>query len=734
MTEPTPLRDGERRSLSGDIRRIRWETSDGDFQVVLIAVTTRRLVPAVIRGAALSVGEQVSVAGTVQRHKSGELQLVVDECRRILPKTADGIATYLGSGIVSGIGPKIARDIVETFGEETLDVLDSAPERIREVPGIGAKRAEAITAAWGRQTAVRDIMIFLQSHGISPAYSVRIYNEYGAGAVPVVRQDPYRLASDVRGIGFRIADRIAGESGIRGDDPRRVRAGVAFALTEAVSDGHIYLPETMLVEYAAGLLEVGEDSVREAMEALVASQRLVRDGDPSSDPDDPGAPIYQRETFEQEEELAARLRALAVVPTKLPAPDARAMSAVERRLSFRLGGGQRAAIQELVGPAVGVLTGGPGTGKTTIVRAMVLLAREHGLKVELAAPTGRAAKRIAESTGFEARTVHRLLGYDPRTGTFQRNEDAPLPCDVVIVDESSMLDQQLTLAVARALRPGTALLLVGDIEQLPSVGPGDVLSDVIRSGVVPVARLDEVFRQSGDSEIVSCAHAIRHGELAQPSTSRTGQYFFIRASDPEAVVRTVVKLVVERFPAAFGLDPKRDVQCLVPMHSGPVGTQALNSALQEALGGRGPALIKGNRRICAGDKVMQVRNNYNLETFNGDIGVVRSVDVDRVAAEVEFDGRVVGYERNDLDDLVLGYAVSVHKSQGSEFPAVVLALTTHHYKLLQRNLLYTAVTRAQQRLVIVGSPRALRMAADGVSSVRRHTRLADRLRGVSDRQ
>lgn len=441
--------------------------------------------------------------------------------------------------------------------------------------------------------------------------------------------------------------------------------------------------------------------------------------------------MYLRRSYVVECAVAAHVAALsAPSPSTGAGLHAAELAAVEARLSFALAPGQRVALERLVGARIGVLTGGPGTGKTTIVRAVVAAAAQRRLSVALAAPTGRAAKRLSESTGDDARTLHRLLSFDPRTGQFGRDGDTPLECDLVIVDEASMLDQELALALLSALSPATSLLLVGDVEQLPSVGAGEVLADLIRSECVAVARLDRVFRQAAESQILDCAHAIRGGEVPTPSVGPRGEYFFIEARDPGHAVQAVCRVVTARLPAAFGLDPVADVQVLAPMHGGALGTQVLNAALQEAIHGErpsGPALVRGTRRVGVGDKVMQIRNNYDLEVFNGDIGVVTGVDVDALTLDVRFDEREVRYGREQIDDLVLAYAVSVHKSQGSEFRAVVLVLTTHHFKLLQRNLLYTAVTRARERLVIVGTQRALRMAIDDAAQERRYTRLAARI-------
>jgi exodeoxyribonuclease V alpha subunit len=722
-------REGDPAEVRGAIERVRYESEDGEFQVLVVRGHRGGDRTVVVRGHALRVGEQVVVHGAVRRHRSGELQVDAERVDRVLPKTVEGIESYLASSGVKGIGPKIARDIVATFGAKTLEVLDGAPARLREVPGIGAKRAASIKESWARATAIREVMIFLQSRGISPAYAVRIHKAYGPRAVRIVEADPYRLARDIRGIGFRIADGIARHSGFSETDPRRVRAGVEFALRTALDDGHTLLPEPLLVETCVGILSVPEEMIGDAIAALVAADRVARET-----LEDGSCGYMLTEVRDDEVELASRVARAASNESRIAAPSDADMAYVESRLGFALSRGQARALRDVVGCGVAVLTGGPGTGKTTIVKAALGLVKRQRRRVLLAAPTGRAAKRLSESTSEEARTIHRLLGFDPRLGTFTKCEDDPIDTDLLVVDEASMLDQSLALAVIRALPRGASLLLVGDVEQLPSVGAGNVLRDVIGSDVVTVARLDDIFRQAADSEIVSCAHAIRRGELATPSTSAKGEYFFIEASEPERAIEAVRRVVVERMPHAFGLSPIADIQCLTPMNTGALGTRALNAALQSALGIGGPALVRGERRLHAGDKVMQVRNNYDLDVFNGDIGVIRSIDTESLKAIVEFDGRAVEYGTDALDELTLAYAVTVHKSQGSEFRGVVLVLTTHHFKLLQRNLLYTAVTRARERLVIVGSKRALRMAIDSVAGVERFTllrrRIADAVRRV----
>ena len=725
--KPNPhLREGADLVVEGRVARVRFGSDDGAFQVVVIASKAHGQVTAVVRDAALEPGELLSASGRVERHSTGELQLAVKELRRQLPSTEEGLVAYLGSGQISGVGPAMAERIVAAFGDDTLRVLDEEPERLAEVAGLGPKRVASIQEAWGSGQAARDVMIFLRSQGISGAYASRILEAYGQRAVAVVRADPYRLSRDIDGIGFRTADRIAQSMGVALDDLRRARAGVDHILDEAGHSGHVFAPMLTVVESASALLEAPLERVEEAVAQGVADGSLIED-------QHDGAPtLYRRARYDEERELARRLAAHAGSACRVPSLSEEALASIEGRLGFTLADGQRRALSHIVGAPLAVLTGGPGTGKTTIVRAVVDAVERHRLRYALAAPTGRAAQRLSESTQREASTLHRLLGFDPRTGRFTRDAREPLETDVVVCDEASMVDQRLMLALTRAMPKGAMLLLVGDNEQLPSVGAGDVLAHVIESGAANVAVLESVFRQGEHSGIVRAAHAIRAGRMEPSSADRGGDYFLVRSSSPETVAERIVTMVTERMPSAFGLDPIDDIQVLVPMHRGPVGTQALNEALQAALGVGGPHLQKGERRLHVGDKVMQRRNDYKLEVYNGDIGRIVAIDVASVSAVVRFGSRHVTYRASDLDSLELAYAITVHKSQGSEFPAVVLGLTMQHYTLLQRHLLYTGVTRAKERLVLVGDPRAFDMAVGSAPGSRRFTALADRVREAFD--
>ena len=718
--------DSDMVAVTGVVEALRYASDDDEFQVLVVAVDDGSRCTAVVRGAALRVDEQVRLFGQWKRHRSGELQLEAARVERVLPTTPEGIVRFLSSSLVPGVGETYARKIVAHFGDRTLKVLSDEPARLREVPGIGRKRSEQIAAEWARLEAVRGVLIFLQTFGISPAYASRILKRYGDRAVAVIRDDPWQLARDIRGIGFVLADRIARTFEMDEADPRRLRAALEYALHEARGEGHTFLPREELVVHTVELLRggVADAQVEEALLQLVHEQRLALDLDvlPGRDA------VYRRFTLDQEEELSARVEALARASCRLVPPGPLDWEHMEAGFTFSLSDEQRRALEVVCGASVAVLTGGPGTGKTTIVRAVVRHAQRQRCRILLAAPTGRAARRLAESTGLEARTIHRLLEYDPHLHAFTRDEVTPLDCDLVVIDESSMLDQELGAALFRALAPGTAVVLVGDADQLPPVGAGQVFADLIASAALPVANLNRVFRQGERSDIVVAAHAVRAGVMPELPEGRQADFFFIRRPDPDEALATLVELVTERMPRAFGLDPLRDIQVLVPVHRGPLGTKAVNEVLQRHLGGHGEGLTVRGTSFHAGDRVMQVRNNYELDCFNGDIGFVLRVDRQAGRMVVGFDDREVVYSREAAEELEHAWAITIHKSQGSEFPAVVMALATQHFKMLQRNLVYTGMTRARSRLVVVGNDRAFRMAVDHVSGVERFTGLAVRVR------
>jgi exodeoxyribonuclease V alpha subunit len=606
-----------------------------------------------------------------------------------------------------------------------FDLIEQRPDRLREVAGVGPVRAKRVVAGWAEQKVIREIMLFLHSHGVGTSRSVRIYKTYGPDAVRVVSEDPYRLARDVRGIGFRTADRIAERLGIGRTAMIRVRAGISFALAEAMEEGHCGLPEEHLVVLAGNLLEVPEDLAREAIRLELAEGAVVADTLAGE------SCVFLAGLHRAEREIAERLRRLAAGAPPWPAVDAdRAIPWVEGKTGLALAESQRAAVRLALTAKVLVVTGGPGVGKTTLMNSILRILAAKGVRMALCAPTGRAAKRLSESTGREATTIHRLLEADPKEGGFGRGELNPLDCDLLVLDEASMVDVPLMRALLKALPEGAALLLVGDVDQLPSVGPGQVLADVIASGTVPVVRLAEVFRQAAGSRIVTNAHLINRGRMPDLAPREEADFFFVEAAGPEDGVAKVLALVRERIPRRFGLDPVRDVQVLCPMNRGGLGARSLNIELQRALNPPGEARVERfGWTFGPGDKVMQVVNDHERQVYNGDLGVIRRVDPEEGELLVDFEGREVAYGFGELDELVLAYATTVHKSQGSEYPAVVIPLTTQHYPMLQRSLVYTGVTRGKRLVVLVGQERALAAAVRGRQARRRWSKLGEWLRG-----
>ena len=713
--------------MRGQLARIRFESDDGEFAVAEIDLEDGQRVTIVGSLLGVKLGQDVEVAGQWQTHAKFGKQLALQSIHPVVPTTPEAIERYLSSGLIDGIGPVLAQRIVEHFGEKTLDVLDDNPFRIIDVPGIGGKRAESIIKAWNEQRAVRSVMVFLHQHGISPKFAARIWRFYGSRAIEVIQTNPYRLADDIWGIGFKKADDIAREAGIALDAPERIRAGMLYALTEAHDDGHVYLPKPELFDRAAKLLAQPTELMGDALEVLVEQGRAVVEK-----PDEhEELLVFRASAFEAETVAAEHLRRLNASDRRFQVRSVdHHLHSTQERLGFELAPAQREAVRASWLNKVTVITGGPGTGKTTIVRAVCGLGKELDQRIGLCAPTGRAAKRLAEATGRDASTAHRLLEYSIREGGFQRNADNPLDVDMLIVDEASMLDTYLIAAIAAAIPTHAALLLVGDVDQLPSVGPGNVLADVIVSGAVAVVRLTEIFRQARESNIILNAHQINHGQMPIAPLRDDGElsdFYVIATEEPDVAQDRIFQLVTDRIPNAFGLDPMTEVQVLAPMHRGRVGTQALNERLQQHFSAGHREYQRGSTLWRVGDKVMQTRNNYDHEIFNGDLGRIVEINTHTKHVGVRFDHRTVSLEFGDLDDLTLAYAITVHKAQGSEYRGVVIPLLTQHYVMLQRNLLYTAVTRATELVIIVGSPKAISMAITNDTAQRRYSRLDARL-------
>ena len=690
------------------------------------------------------VGESLRLRGRWTSHPKYGRQFEVHSYTTVLPATTQGIQRYLGSGLIKGIGPVMAERMVAHFGVDIMHIIESEPARLIEVDGLGPKRTAKITAAWAEQKAIKEVMVFLQGVGVSTSLAVRIYKKYGDEAIAVVRDEPYRLAADVWGIGFKTADTIAAAVGIARDSPERIKAGLAYTLSEAADDGHCYLPAPNLMADAAKILEVPAELITPCLDELAAAEGVIRESVPpaAAAPDQaetaPQVPAVYLPPFLMAERAlsAALLRLLAARADRLAAfrdvDWGKALAWLRSRTGTPLAPEQEEAVRLALTSRVAVLTGGPGCGKSFTVRSVVALARAKGAKVVLAAPTGRAAKRLAELTGHEAATIHRLLQLRPG-GDPSFDATTPLDADLVVVDETSMVDLILANKLVKAVPPGAHLLLVGDVDQLPSVGAGEVLRDLLTAGTLPVVRLTKIFRQAQQSGIVVNAHKINAG--VSPGLTGFADFFWFACDEPEEVAALVTDIVARRIPARFGLDPRRDVQVLCPMHRGPAGAGNLNLALQEALtpfrDGQ-PERRYGGRVFRVGDKVTQLRNNYEkgaAGVFNGTVGVVTAISLeDHVLTVLTDEDEQVEYGFDELDELAHAYAVTIHRSQGSEYPAVVIPLTMSSWMMLQRNLLYTGVTRAKKLVVLAGSRRALAVAVRSKGSGRRHTALAHRLR------
>jgi exodeoxyribonuclease V alpha subunit len=717
--------------LAGLVERVTFHNAENGFCVLRAKARGHRdLVTVVGHAATISAGEWITASGEWVNDRTHGQQFKARFLRTSAPTSTDGIEKYLSSGMIRGIGPVYAKKLVRVFGERVFDVIEAESHRLREVDGIGPVRANRIVAAWAEQKIVREIMVFLHSHGVGTARAVRIFKTYGAEAVQVMSENPYRLARDIRGIGFKTADAIAMKLGIEKTAMIRVRAGISYALIEAMDDGHCGLPTDELMPLAENLLEVSLELVRTALDLELADGTVVTDSVGET------PCTFLAGLHRAERAIAERLMRLAngPLPWSWIDPD-KALPWVADRLRLTFAESQIAAIRLALTCKVSVITGGPGVGKTTIVKGILRILSAKGTRLLLCAPTGRAAKRMTEATGFEAKTIHRLLEVDPKGGGFKRGDDNPLDCDLLVVDETSMVDVMLMQALLKAVPGDAAMLIVGDIDQLPSVGPGQVLADIIASGAVSVVRLTEVFRQAAQSRIIMSAHRINQGsipDLSPPSTD--SDFYFVQAGEPETAVPRIVDLVKTRIPRRFGLDPIREIQVLCPMNRGGIGARSLNIDLQVALNpARDRKVERFGWTFAPGDKVMQIENDYDKEIYNGDIGYVDDVDLAAGELVVSFDGRSVSYGFGELDTLVPAYAVTIHKSQGSEYPAVVIPVMTQHYAMLQRNLLYTGITRGKKLVVLVGQKKAVAIAVRNVSGRRRWSKLSEWLRTAGGR-
>ena len=726
--EPVP--GGPDDALSGQVERVTFHNEETGFCILKVKVQGRKE-PVAVLGTLPSVspGEWVTAQGTWERDRDHGIQLKAEKLKTQPPTSLEGIEKYLGSGMIKGIGPVYATKLVKKFGEQVFDIIENQSKRLQEVEGIGRERRQRIKDAWAEQKVVRDIMIFLHAHGLGTNRAVRIYKSYGAEAIEMIRADPYRLARDIHGIGFHSADSVAEKLGLEADSLLRARAAIEHLLDQATAEGHCALPRHDLLEGAARLLEVDESVVSTAFERHLKDERILSEKIAGEEL------IFLPNLRDAEERIARQLRRLAESPDPEPVIDAeKAIPWVEEKTGRKLSPSQHDALRTALRSRAVVITGGPGVGKTTLVQSLLKILTAKKLKCLLAAPTGRAAQRLAEATGLEASTLHRLLEFQPARGGFQRNSSNPLEGDVLVVDEVSMVDVPLMSRLLDALPRKARLILVGDADQLPSVGPGLVLGDIIRSGMIPVVHLREIFRQAGDSRIISGAHSINRGEIPDIiEAPKDSDFIFVDREDTEECAATLVTLVRDRLPKHLGVDPIDGIQILSPMHRGSLGIRELNTRLQAALNPRSEYRDEyqafGNL-FRNGDKVIQTSNNYDKEVFNGDIGRIRSIDKEERQAVIRFGKRDVIYEFGELDELELAYAITIHKSQGSEFPVVVIPLAMQQYLLLQRNLLYTGVTRGKRMVVLIGQKKALGMAVRNESTRHRHGGLLQRLKST----
>jgi len=715
--------------IFGLLERISYHNEENDFVVAKLREKEKKELTTIVGNLpGINPGESLKLTGKwVQNKRFGE-QFQVETFEVTVPATLLGIQKHLASGLIKGIGSIMSERIVEKFGLHTLEVIEKKPERLSEVEGIGPKRISMITKAWVEHKEIKEVMIFLQGHGVSAAYSAKIYKQYGDQSIETVRENPYRLAHDIYGVGFITADKIAQNLGIDRNSLIRARAGLIYVLNRLTEEGHVYYPESQLIHKAKEILNVDEEIIILAVKELSKEKELFLE---DLDPDGNLKAVYLAPFHVAETGVAQMLMNLKESPSNIrPIHPEKAIEWVQQKLNIELARGQEEAILLAATSKVLIITGGPGTGKTTLITAVLRIFQQLKLRILLAAPTGRAAKRMNEATGWEAKTIHRLLEYSPRKGGFKKDEDDPLEADVVIIDETSMVDTLLMYHLLKAIPSDAHLILVGDVDQLPSVGPGNVLKDIIRSGRFTVVRLTEIFRQAQESMIVVNAHKVNQGQLPvlkEIDKPEKTDFQFIQEEDPEKILQNILDLCSEKIPRQFRFHPLREIQVLAPMHKGTIGVANLNIELQKRLNPGQPGITHGAWNFRIGDKVMQIVNNYDKDVFNGDIGWISKIDSEEREVAIDFDGRLVPYDNSDLDEVVLAYAVSVHKSQGSEYPAVILPVVTQHYMLLQRNLIYTAITRAKKLVIMIGTKKALAIAIRNNKPQRRYTLLSERL-------
>ncbi len=718
--------------IQGQIERITFYNEENGYTIARMKVPGNRELVTVV-GNLLSVipGEILKLKGEWKTHPKYGEQFQVESYESIVPATVKGIEKYLGSGLIKGIGPVMAKRLVNKFGIDTLNVIENDIQQLRQVEGFGTKRIAMIQKAWDEQKDIRNVMIFLQEHGVSPSYAVKIYKQYGQKSIKIVQENPYRLATDIFGIGFITADRIAQKLGLPKDSPSRIEAGILYTLNKIAENGHVYAPFSMLCQKCQSILEVEEEKVKNALTTLSANNAIIIEDYQSKDSEENDQAVYLTPFHIAETGIVEMLKCLIEFPKALSFFRLeKTRMLIEKELGIKLAENQLQAVQASLEKKVLVVTGGPGTGKTTIINAIIRMYQKMGQSVLLTAPTGRAAKRMTEMTGQEAKTLHRLLEYSPGESQFKRNAENPLNADVLIVDETSMVDIVLMYHFLKAVPSTATLILVGDVDQLPPVGPGNLLRDIIDSGAIPTVRLIKIFRQAQNSLIILNAHRINDGHM--PVLNYTPgcpqDFYFFPNEEPEKALETILDLCCHRIPRAFGFHPVDDIQVLSPMHRGLVGAANLNLELQKALNPSiSPEITRSGNNFRVGDKVMQIRNNYDKDVYNGDIGRITHIDREIQEVTINFDGKEVNYEFSELDEIILSYAISVHKSQGSEYPAIIIPLLTQHYMLLQRNLLYTAITRGKKLVVLVGSKKAIAIAVRNNQPLKRYTLLKSRL-------
>ena len=722
----------QEKTLSGTIERVTFHNEENGYCVLRVSISDARKTQTVVGNcAAPNTGEEIAARGEWIEDDQFGSQFRASEISTSEPDNLKGIERYLGSGLIDGIGPTYAKKLVNKFGPEVFNIIDDRSKRLEEVEGIGPKRRKEIKKSWEKQKSVRRIMVFLHQHGISTARAVRIYKTYGDESIKKLKNNPYRLSHDLHGVGFKTADAIASKLGINFDDWSRIEAGLQFALQTATGNGHCALPETELIESTTELLGVDQIKIEDCLKKIITKSEVIRDEINSV------TMIFPPQLITSEKIVSQKILNLASKKPDYPKFEIeKALSWCQKKIGYPLAEGQRKAVELALRERVLIITGGPGVGKTTILRSVLMILGAKKVAPILCAPTGRAAKRMSETTGLEASTIHRLLEFKGHSGKFAHDENNPVEGDLFIVDEASMIDIQLMSSFLRALPKNAHLILVGDVDQLPSVGPGSVLSDMIQSNELPVARLNEIFRQSSESRIITAAHEINEGilpiELSKSARNNpNSDFFFISSDEPDKTAETIANIVSLRIPEKLGLDPVNDIQVITPMHRGSLGTQALNRKLQDSLNPASESTFEIERfgaRYRVGDKVIQTRNNYDKETLNGDIGKVIEISTDPGKVIIQFSGqRTVSYEPGELDEISPGFAITVHKSQGSEFPCVVIPVSTQHFLLLQRNLLYTAITRGSQVVVLVGQKKAAAMAVKNIDTKERYRGLLQRL-------